>query len=77
MTDEQTEHLHRYFSEEPAWRRQLGQLKKKYLAGYTAGVVSLRDATKAECDAAERLLGRQFYTTAAAVFPVGVRTVFM
>lgn len=60
MTDEQTEHLHRYFSEEPAWRRQLGQLKKKYLAGYTAGVVSLRDATKAECDAAERLLGRHF-----------------
>ena len=60
MTDEQTEHLRRYFNEEPAWRRQLGQLKKKYLAGYTAGVVSLRDATKAECDAAERLLRRHF-----------------
>lgn len=53
------EALFRYFSA-PAWQRQLEQLRKKALAGYADGVISLKDASPEECLAAERLLGKHF-----------------
>ena len=54
------EALCRYFTNSPAWERQLKQLRKKSLAGYSDGVIQLKDASDAECQAAEGLLGRRF-----------------
>lgn len=53
------ETLCRYFSHSSAWGRQLEQLRKKSLAGYSDGVIQLRDASLEECQAAEGLLGRR------------------
>lgn len=52
--------LRDYFASAPGWQRQLAQLRKKCLAGYTDGVIRLQDATPEECRAAEGLLGRHF-----------------
>ena len=49
-----------YFTDSPAWERQLKQLRKKSLAGYSDGVIPLGDASDAECQAPEGLLSRQF-----------------
>ena len=54
------EALCRYFINSPDWERQLKQLRKKSLAGYSDGVIHLKDASDAECQAAEGLLGRRF-----------------
>ena len=54
------EALCRYFTNSPAWERQLKQLRKKSLAGYSDGVIQLKDASDAECQVAEGLLGRRF-----------------
>ncbi len=54
------EALCRYFINSPDWERQLKQLRKKSLAGYSDGVIQLKDASDAECQAAEALLGRRF-----------------
>lgn len=54
------EKLYRYFTENPGWQRQLELLRKKALAGYADGQISLTDATAEECAAAEGLLGHRF-----------------
>ena len=52
--------LRDYFTGTPGWQRQLAQLRKRSLAGYTGGTIRLNDATPEECRAAEGLLGRHF-----------------
>ena len=46
------EALCRYFINSPDWERQLKQLRKKSLAGYSDGVIQLKDASDAECQSA-------------------------
>lgn len=52
--------LCRYFSDTPAWQRQLEQLRQKAQAGYADGFIRLEDASPDECLAAERFLGKHF-----------------
>lgn len=57
MKDQQ---LNDYFLRNPAWERQLEQLRKKCRSGYENGVIKLTDASREECAAAEGLLGKPF-----------------
>ena len=50
-----------YFRSNPAWRRPLEELLKKYRSyGRAAGTISLPDAMDEECDALRGLFGRPF-----------------
>lgn len=50
-----------YFRADPAWRRPMEQLLKKYSSyGRCTGTISLPDATREECEAARGLFGRSF-----------------